>query len=152
MFPSRNWDYIHWKEATLQPYALILCSRLLSGHTPSHFSFIQVFFSLNAIFSCDYSTALTRNFTPLPQYICISVGVGSIQAVLTDMTTSVTYIPVISFLVSPKWGHYTCQLLLMWKLPMSSCPITHKGRKSKTNKNQKGQTLRGKSHERKLSC
>lgn len=75
MFPSRNLDYVHRKEATLQSYALILCCRLLAGHTPSHFSFIQVFFSLNAIFPGVYSMALTRSFTPLPQYICISVGV-----------------------------------------------------------------------------
>lgn len=50
MFPSRNWDCVHRKEAIVQPYALISCCRLLSGRTPSYFSFIQVFFSLNAIF------------------------------------------------------------------------------------------------------
>lgn len=51
MFPSNNWDYVHWKETRRQLYTVISCCRLLSGHIPSQFSFKQVFFSLNASFS-----------------------------------------------------------------------------------------------------
>lgn len=89
-------------------------------------------------FSCNYVMALTRNFTPLPQCIYISVGVQ-----LTDMTASITLIPVTSFLVLQNEAIIQ-QQFLTWKLSMSGFALLTRGKNPNPTKTTRAKPWQGK--------
>jgi len=64
------------------------------------------------------------------------------------MTTSITYIPVLSFLASAKWGHHAAAPSHV-KAAYEESHYSQREKKPKPTKKQKGQTLRGKPLERK---
>lgn len=66
-------------------------------------------------------------------------GVGSIQSY--RQANHLTCIPIISFLVPSKWGHYTAAFSHV--KPVSSCAITHKGKEPQTSKKQRTKPWEG---------